>query len=103
VGGLLLGTSILAIGEIWQSAGAWGLSFELPPPDRIAEYQSVFGLGRAVGQFTGPALVTALLVGAGPPGWLVLAVLFGLAGAGCAWLVRPDAVRFPAAREVAGG
>ncbi|GIE99771.1 MFS transporter [Paractinoplanes rishiriensis] len=102
-GGLLLGTAILAIGEIWQSAGAWGLSFELPPPDRLAEYQSVFGLGRAVGQFAGPALVTALLVGVGPPGWLVLAALFGLAGAGCAWLVRPAAVRFPAARDVAGG
>ncbi|MFI5496682.1 MFS transporter [Actinoplanes sp. NPDC051859] len=77
---LLVGTATLAIGEMWQSAGAWGLAFELALPAQLAEYQAVFGLGRGFGQFVGPALVTALLAGGGPPGWAVLAVIFASAG-----------------------
>ncbi|MEV0591394.1 MFS transporter [Nonomuraea cavernae] len=77
---LLAGTVILSVGEIVQSAGAWGLAFELPPPGRQGEYQGVFALGRGVQQLAGPALVTALLVGAGAFGWLALAVLFAALG-----------------------
>jgi MFS family permease len=80
---LLAGIAILAVGEIWQAAGAWGLSFELPPAGRQGEYQAVFGLGRGIQQLAGPALVTALLVGVGALGWLVLAVLFLVMGFCC--------------------
>lgn len=92
---VLAGTAILSFGEIAQAAGGWGLSFELPPPGRQGEYQAVFGLGRGIAQFVGPALITFLLIGVGAAGWLVLAVLFaGTGTAGC-WLVirapRPPA------------
>jgi hypothetical protein len=51
-----------------------------------------------VQQFLGPGLVTALLVGVGAPGWLLLAALFGLTGLLCSRLAartspavaRPD-------------
>ena len=83
---LAIGIAILAVGEIWQAGGAWGLAFELPPRGRQGEYQAVFGLGRGVSQFVGPALVTALLVGAGAVGWLVLAALFLVMGHCSRWL-----------------
>jgi len=77
------GAAIIAVGELRQSAAAWGLSFELPPPGRQGEYQAVFGLGRGIQQFLGPALVTALLVGVGALGWLMLAALFLVVGLLC--------------------
>ncbi|GAA3349400.1 MFS transporter [Amorphoplanes nipponensis] len=83
---LVAGTVILSVGEIWQAGGGWGLAFELPPPGRQGEYQAVFGLGRGIAQFLGPALVTTLVVGAGAIGWLVLAGLFLLTGFACWWL-----------------
>ncbi|OLB79927.1 MAG: hypothetical protein AUI14_08900 [Actinobacteria bacterium 13_2_20CM_2_71_6] len=85
---LVAGTAVLAVGEIWQAGGAWGLAFELPPPGRQGEYQAVFGLGRGVSQFVGPALVTALLVGAGAAGWLALAALFLVVGYCCQRLAQ---------------
>lgn len=84
---LVLGAAALALGEIMQSAGAWGLSFELPPSGRQAEYQSVFALGRAVQQFVGPALVTSVLIGGGRVGWLLLALMFVVLGVLCVRLV----------------
>lgn len=103
---LAAGVVLLALGEIAQAAGGWGLSFALAPPGRQGEYQGVFALGRGVQQFLGPGLVTALLVGVGAPGWLLLAALFGLTGLLCSRLAaraapavaRPD---LPAA-EAAG-
>ena len=80
---LVAGTVILSVGEIWQAGGGWGLAFELPPPGRQGEYQAVFGLGRGIAQFLGPALVTMLLVGAGAIGWLALAALFLVTGFAC--------------------
>lgn len=77
---LLAGVVVLGFGELAQSAGSWGISFGLPPADRMGEYQGVFGLGRGVQQFLGPALVTSLTVGLGTAGWLVLAAVFLAAG-----------------------
>jgi hypothetical protein len=77
---MLAGTLVLAVGEIFQAAGGWGLSFLLPPPGRQGEYQGVFALGRGIQQIVGPTLVTSLLVGVGAVGWLVLAALFTTIG-----------------------
>jgi hypothetical protein len=67
---------LLVLGELAQSAGGYALSFELPPPGQEGAYQGVFALGRGLQQFAGPALVTALAVGLGPAGWMVLACHF---------------------------
>ncbi|MFI7602162.1 MFS transporter [Actinoplanes sp. NPDC049681] len=80
---LVAGTVILSVGEIWQAGGGWGLAFELPPPGRQGEYQAVFGLGRGIAQFLGPALITTLVVGFGALGWLTLAALFLVTGFVC--------------------
>ncbi|GGS28851.1 MFS transporter [Actinokineospora fastidiosa] len=77
---LVCGAIVLVLGEISQAAGAFGLSLHLPPEGRQGEYQGVFALGRGMQQTVGPALVTALVIGLGLLGWVVLAGLFLLAG-----------------------
>ncbi|WP_250301011.1 MFS transporter [Streptomyces sp. A 4/2] len=85
---LLGGVLILACGELYQASAGWGLSFGLARPDRQGEYQAVFSLGRGLQQFTGPWLMTSLIVGAAVTGWLVLAALFILLGLCAPPLVR---------------
>lgn len=77
---LVLGTVVLALGEISHAAGAFGLSLHLPPPGRQGEYQGVFALGRGLQQTVGPILVTSLVVGLGRPGWAAMAALFIVVG-----------------------
>ncbi|MET7683444.1 MFS transporter [Streptomyces sp. NPDC005423] len=85
---VVLAAVVMVVGEIYQSAGSWGVSFELPPPGRQGEYQGVFALGRGLQQFVGPVLVTALVIGVGAGGWIVLGAVFGAVGAVCVPLVR---------------
>lgn len=77
---LVAGTTVLTAGELWQSAGGWGLSYDLAPADRYGQYQGVYALGNGVRDTVGPYVVTALAVGAGVPGWLVLAAGFTAVG-----------------------
>jgi MFS family permease len=61
--------------ELWQSAGGWGVSYALAPPQRQGMYLSTFNMGVTAQQVFGPGLVAAVVIPAGPWGWL------GLAGA----------------------
>ncbi|MEW2545877.1 MFS transporter [Streptomyces sp. NPDC047002] len=85
---IVLAAVVLVFGEIYQAAGSWGISFELPPPGRQGEYQGVFALGRGLQQFVGPMLVTALVINVGAFGWIVLGIMFGAVGTLCVPLVR---------------
>jgi hypothetical protein len=72
----LLGAAVilLTFGEIAQSAGAWGLSYNLADESRVNEYQSLFGFSLNIQEVVGPILVTALTLSVpGGLGWLVLA------------------------------
>ena len=77
---LVLGAVVHVFGEMLQSAGAWGLAFGLAPDHLQGQYQGVFATGFAVGGMLGPALMTALVVGLGQWGWLLLGVVFVVAG-----------------------
>jgi MFS family permease len=70
---LIAAVVLVTIGEIVQTAGAWGLSFSLADESRVGEYQSVFGLGLAVQMVVGPLLVSMLV--SDERGWLVLAAV----------------------------
>ncbi len=72
VGVLVVGAVLLVVAEMGQSAGAWQLSFDLAPGDRVGEYQGFFGTGVTVARTAGPLVLTALLVEWGTPGWLLL-------------------------------
>lgn len=93
VGVLVVGAVLQVVAEMGQSAGSWELSFDLAPADRVGEYQGFFGTGVTVARTAGPLVLTALLVGWGTPGWLLL---------GGVTLVASYAMG-PAARWAAGG
>ena len=73
---LVLATVLMSLGEIWQAAGAWELSYRYADPEREVQYLAVFSLGLAAQDIFGPALVTAAVIAAGTAGWLGLAALF---------------------------
>ncbi|MBA0052851.1 MFS transporter [Streptomyces sp. AJS327] len=83
---LLLGCVLLTLGELSQSIGGWELSHQHAPEGRHGTYLAVFGLSLSGQRIAGPALVTGVVIAAGPWGWVGLAALFALA----AGLTRPS-------------
>ncbi|MEW2810989.1 MFS transporter [Streptomyces massasporeus] len=74
--GLLLGAVLtITAAELFCSAGSWGVSHALAPDERQGDYFATFGLGFSTAQVVGPPLVT-LVVEAGRPGWIGLALVF---------------------------
>lgn len=90
---LLAGGAVHVFGELLQSAGSWALAFDLAPEHAHGQYQGVFNMSIQLGGVLTPMVGTALVMGAGWPGWVVLAAL--LLGAG---LAAPVVARW-AARE----
>jgi hypothetical protein len=72
---LVLATALLSLGEIWQAAGAWELSYRYADPEREVQYLAVFSLGVTAQDVFGPALVTAVVISTGTAGWMGLAAL----------------------------
>ncbi|MFK4225915.1 MFS transporter [Streptomyces sp. NPDC019890] len=85
---LMAGAILQVAGEMMQSAGAWQISFDLAPTGRQGQYQGFFGTGVPVARMLGPLLLTALVVGWGVPGWLLLGTLFLGAGLATGPVVR---------------
>jgi hypothetical protein len=52
----------------------------LAPSAAQGQYQGLFNTGFAATGMVAPAVLTALVVGWGPPGWFVLGSLFVVAG-----------------------
>ncbi|MEU6061913.1 MFS transporter [Streptomyces sp. NPDC047097] len=77
---LVAGAVLLVWGEMRQSAGAWQIAFDLAPAGRQGQYQGFFGMGVPVARMAGPVVLTALVLGWGGPGWLVLGGLLLAAG-----------------------
>jgi MFS family permease len=73
---LVLATALMSLGEIWQAAGAWELSYRYADPEREVKYLAVFSLGGTAQNVFGPVLVTSAVIGMGTAGWLGLAALF---------------------------
>jgi hypothetical protein len=71
-----LATIFMSLGEIWQAAGAWELSYRFAHPEREVQCLAVFSLGTAAQEVFGPVLLTSAVIAAGTAGWLGLAVLF---------------------------
>jgi MFS family permease len=89
---LLLFAVALTFGELWLSAGSFGLSFSLAPDGMHGQYQGFFSLGRGAAFAVAPALIAALCLGAHPrEGWLVLGALFALAGTAAPLALRARA------------
>ncbi|MGW4056277.1 MFS transporter [Streptomyces sp. NPDC004779] len=76
---LVLGAALLVHAEMRHAAGSWQLGIALAPADRIGQYQGFYGAGVPVARALGPLVVTTLLIGGGPAGWLLLGGAFLLA------------------------
>ncbi|TDD74325.1 MFS transporter [Actinomadura darangshiensis] len=82
---ILAAVVVHTVGELWHAAGGFELSYALAPPHAIGQYQGLFGMGLGAADFFGPAMVTALCIQWGRPGWFVLGGIF----AGTGLLVPP--------------
>lgn len=78
-----------SVGELLQSAGAFGVSYGLAPKRALGEYLGVYGLGIGVCRAVAPGVLAATCLAHGRNGWLVLAALFMISG-----LVTPSLVRW---------
>jgi hypothetical protein len=93
---LVIASALLTLGEMKLASGAWEISFGLAPANRQGQYQGFFGTGPAVARMLGPALLTTVILGWGPIGWIVVGALF--LGTSCAtgpavrWAARTRAV-----------
>ncbi|WP_121017904.1 MFS transporter [Streptomyces sp. 3211.6] len=74
---VLLGAVVLlTLTELLQSAGSWGLSYDLADPARPGEYQGVWSLGTQLVRACGPLAVTLALSSLAPLGWLLIGALY---------------------------
>jgi MFS family permease len=100
---LVLAAALLTLGEMKLASGAWEISFGLAPADKQGQYQGFFGTGPAIARMLGPALLTTVVLGWGPIGWIVVGALF--LGTSCAtgpavrWAARTRAVQPLPAKE----
>ncbi|MFE6847105.1 MFS transporter [Streptomyces sp. NPDC057686] len=85
---LLAGVTVHTIGELWHSAAGFEISFALAPQQATGQYLGVFGLGAGLAEAVGPALLIALCVTWGRPGWYVAGALFALTGLAAPLVVR---------------
>ncbi|MEU2158768.1 MFS transporter [Streptomyces sp. NPDC019396] len=86
---LVAGAALHVLGEMMWSTGSWSLSFGLAPEHAQGQYQGLFGMSTQLGTMVTPALVTALVVGMGQTGWLLLGAALAAAG-----LLAPSAARW---------
>ena len=92
-GKLTLGLLIAAacahlLAELLHSAAGWSISFGLAKADAHGQYQGAYSMGGQLGQLLAPLVVTALTLGWGAPGWLVLGVGFAVVGWSISRVVR---------------
>ncbi|MGV9369291.1 MFS transporter [Micromonospora tulbaghiae] len=85
---LLVATAVWTVGDLWHGAAGAGLAYDLAPPDAIGAYQGADGLVAGLAQALGRGLLTLLVLGGGPVGWLVLGGIFAAAGLAAPALAR---------------
>lgn len=93
---LLAAAAVHVVGEMFFVGSGYGVSVGLTPEDAHGEYQGVFLSGQTAAMMLAPGIMTALLVGMGIGGWLVLAALYLVGGLGTVavsgWALRQRAL-----------
>jgi MFS family permease len=79
---LMAAVLVHTVGELWQAASSFLLSFELAQEHAHGQYQGVFALGRGLKRAAAPALLGVLCLRLGPPGWLVLGATLAIVARG---------------------
>jgi MFS family permease len=78
----------LTAGELFQSAGGWGLSYQLADPHRQGACLALFSLGSSVQQIVAPLLIAGPVIGSGALGWLALGAGLFVCGAASVGVAR---------------
>ncbi|MFG2717343.1 MFS transporter [Streptomyces sp. NPDC048416] len=83
---LVAGMVLHTAGELWHSAGSYGLSYELAPAGSHGEYQGFFSLGRGATAALAPLVVTTVCLAKGSAwrpatGWCLLGLVVAVAAA----------------------
>jgi len=94
---LFVGAAVVCAAGVWVTAASFSLSFGLAPAHAQGQYQGVTLLGLDAASAIGPALLTALVLGLGAPGWVVLAAGFAMAG-----LLGPVVTRWAEQERLSG-
>ncbi|MFE7776527.1 MFS transporter [Streptomyces sp. NPDC057445] len=79
---LFLAATVHVVGELFFVGSGFGLSVGLTPDEAHGEYQGMFATGQAAAMMFAPGVMTVLLVEWAQTGWLVLAVVYLVAGVG---------------------
>ena len=77
---LVVAAGVHVAGELFQSAGAWGLGFGLSPEHAQGQYQGLYMTGFAAATMIGPLVITSTVISWGRPGWFLLAGMFLVVG-----------------------
>ncbi|MFD8567765.1 MFS transporter [Streptomyces sp. NPDC059639] len=85
---LVVGAVVQVGAEVLSAAGGWTVGYGLADSRAQGVYQGVFNSGQAAATMAAPALVTVTAIRHGAAGWIVLAVLFVVAGLGVGPAVR---------------
>ncbi|MCI0996013.1 MFS transporter, partial [Pseudomonas corrugata] len=85
---LLFACVVMTFGELWQCAGAWGISYYLAPAEHRAYYLSVYALGANLMTVIFPGILPIAVVEGGSAGWIGLGIIFALAGIATPLLAR---------------
>ncbi|MGC4900170.1 MFS transporter [Micromonospora echinospora] len=93
---LLVATAVWTVGDLWHGAAGAGLAYDLAPPRAIGAYQGADGLLAGSAQALGRGLLTLLVLGGGPAGWLVLGGIFAAVGLTAPALTRRAVANRPA-------
>lgn len=93
---VLVAATVHVLGELWLSSATFAVVFDLAPDWAQGQYQGVHQTGRQIGNMAAPPLLTALVIGAGVPGWIGLAAVFAAAG-----LLSPHIIRWGLRRRYA--
>ncbi|WP_238013849.1 MFS transporter [Dactylosporangium sp. AC04546] len=79
VGLLVLCILAHTAGELYQSSGGWGLSFQLAKEGQHGAYLSVFWLGVSLQQIGAPILMD-VVIARGPAAWVALGAVIAVTG-----------------------
>jgi MFS family permease len=83
-----------SVGELFTSAGGFGISFAVAPAGAVGEYQGLWGAGFGASVALGPGLLTMVCLQGGTAGWVGLAALM---------VISSSVMAVTASRALAGG
>jgi MFS family permease len=88
IASVMIAAVIHVLGELLLSSATWAVVYDLAPDWAHGQYQGTYVTGRQIGNMVAPPLLTALVLGLGGGGWVVVGAIFAVAAAAYPPVVR---------------